>query len=104
MAQHASKHAAFQALTANRLLDGEVVYFTESGTWVEDFAAALVVESAKAQDLLTRATSGDYEAHIIEPYLFEVADGVPVSVREIIRAKGPTIHSHFTKPFSDKSV
>lgn len=97
MAQHASKHAEFQAITANRLLDGEVVYFTEQKEWVEDFASACIVAKDQAAALLAAATAGDFEAHIIEPYLFEVADGKPVSVREIIRAKGPTCATHLGK-------
>ena len=87
MAQHSAKGARFQAVTANRLTDGEVVNFT----------AAEVVEGAEAADaLFARATPADFESRVLGAYLFEVLeDGAagykPASVRENIRAKGPTI-------------
>ena len=96
MAQHSAKGARFQAVTANRLSDGEVVYFAHQG-WVENFAQAEIADGAEAaQKLLARAMPDDYEAHILEPYLFEVMEDAannynPASVREIIRAKGPTV-------------
>ena len=37
MAQHSAKGARFQAVTANRLTDGEVVYFTADNQWAENF-------------------------------------------------------------------
>ncbi len=94
MAQHSAKGARFQAVTANRLGDGEVMYFVGQG-WVEDFTAAEVVDGVDAGDaLLVCAMSDDFESHVLDPYLFEVLeDGAfykPASVREVIRAKGPT--------------
>ncbi len=96
MAQHSAKGARFQAVTANRLSDGEVVYLAPDNQWVEAFAAADIADGSEAGDaLLARATPDNFEAHILEPYLFEVlAEGsayAPASVREIIRAKGPTV-------------
>jgi hypothetical protein len=46
--------------------------------------------------LLTRATPADVEAYVLGVYLFEVVEAdeqafAPASVRESIRAKGPTI-------------
>ena len=96
MAQHSAKGARFQAVTANRLTDGEVVYLSVDNLWVEDFAAAEIADGAKAADaLLARAMPADFELVVLEPYLFEVLeDGAgfkPASVREIIRAAGPTV-------------
>ncbi len=97
MAQHSAKGARFQAVTANRLTDGEVVYFTADGQWAENFTAAEVVEGAEAADaLFARATPADFESRVLGAYLFEVleegaAGYKPASVRENIRAKGPTI-------------
>ena len=96
MAQHAAKGARFQAVTANRLSDGEVVYFSADNRWVESFTEADVADGTEAAEaLLARAMPDDFEAHVLEPYLFEVLeDGrfyKPASVRETIRAAGPTV-------------
>ena len=97
MAQHSSKGARFQAVTANRLLDGEVVYFTIDNSWTEAFGEAEIADGPEAAEaLLARAVPDGFEKQVLEPYLFETiedeAEGFrPVSVREIIRAKGPTV-------------
>ena len=96
MAQHAAKGARFQAVTANRLTDGEVVYLAANNRWVEGFAAADIVDGAEAAEaLLARAMPADFELSVLEPYLFEVLEEnggyKPASVREIIRAAGPTV-------------
>ena len=96
MAQHSSKGARFQAVTANRLSDGEVVYLTPDNQWAETFAAADITDGPEAGDvLLARALPADFELHVLEPYLFEVLQDAshfkPASVREIIRAAGPTV-------------
>ena len=96
MAQHSSKGARFQVVTANRLSDGEVVYLTADNQWAETFPAADIADGAAAGEaLLARALPADFELHVLEPYLFEVLqDGAhfkPASVREIIRAAGPTV-------------
>jgi hypothetical protein len=96
MAQHAAKGARFQAVTANRLSDGEVVYWAEDNHWVEDFSAAAIADGAEASEaLLARAMPADFELAVLEPYLFEVleegAGFKPASVRETIRAHGPTV-------------
>lgn len=100
MAQHRNKHAALQAATANRLKDGETVYFTQSGEWAESLAQA---EQARGADagaaLLARAQAAGET--VIEPYLFELKEegkGThPASMRERIRAVGPTTHDAFSK-------
>lgn len=96
MAQHVNKRATVQAVTANRLLDGEVVYLTAGDAWSESIHDAAIAEGKEAcAALLEKATPGLESQLIVEPYLFEVArEGdqvVPASVREKIRMAGPTI-------------
>jgi sulfite reductase (NADPH) hemoprotein beta-component len=82
-----------KALTANRLIDGEVVFW-KAGSWIERFADAqffadddgagpAAVETAKAQPTV-----------VVEPYLIDVVEApggwAPVSYRERLRALGPT--------------
>jgi len=110
MAQHSAKGAQFQAVTGNRLVDGEVVYFTASGSWAEAFTDAAIAEGGEAAEaLLAQASPADIEAHVLDPYLFEViarAEGGydPASVREIIRAKGPTIRPDLGKQAAQETA
>jgi len=81
-------------LTANRLADGEVVYWRR-GSWVEALGAADVFpDESMARQALGAADASVRERIVVNPYLFAVrssADGVrPVEEREIIRAAGPT--------------
>ncbi|MEL6966676.1 MAG: DUF2849 domain-containing protein [Pseudomonadota bacterium] len=82
--------------TANRLLDGEVVWLGRGGTWVErvDLAFLAKTESESAA-LAEIAQQADADNIVVEPYAIEanVEQGVitPVRFRERIRAAGPTI-------------
>lgn len=96
MAQHTRKGAQFQAVTANRLSDGIVVYLTAAGRWSESLQEADVAEGKEAAEaLLARSEPAVADNTVVEPYLFEVAkeDGVirAASVREVIRQAGPTV-------------
>jgi hypothetical protein len=96
MAQHTRKGAQFQALTANRLSDGIVVYLTADDRWSESLQEAEVAEGKEAAEaLLARAEPTVADNTVVEPYLFEVAkeaDGIrAASVRETIRQAGPTV-------------
>ena len=81
-----------KALTANRLADGEVVFWT-GDAWSERFVdARLFDENADAEAAEAHAKSAIVE--LVDPYLIDIAavDGgvVPVSYRERLRALGPT--------------
>ena len=96
MAQHSRKGAQFQALTANRLADGIVVYLTADNRWSEPLQDADVTEGKEAGEALLARAQAPVDGNIVvEPYLFEVAredDGIrAASVRETIRQAGPTV-------------
>ena len=81
-----------RALTANRLIDGEVVFWAH-GRWVERFGEAeLFAEDASAE--AAEASGKAQPTVVVEPYLIDVidADGgpAPLSYRERLRALGPT--------------
>lgn len=102
MAQHTRKGAQFQALTANRLSDGIVVYLTKEDRWSESLQDADVAEGKEAGEaLLARATPSVEANEVVEPYLFEVSledESVrAVSVRETIRQAGPTVRRDLGK-------
>ncbi len=90
-----------QVLTANRLVDGIVVYW-QGGVWREALAAAEIFkEAADAKTALEGAAAAVRDRVVVNPYLFEVRfeDGVavPVKERERVRAAGPTIHPDLGK-------
>ncbi|MER2606861.1 MAG: DUF2849 domain-containing protein [Siculibacillus sp.] len=91
-----------QIVTANRLIDGRVVFRDLAGRWVEDFTAAVVVDAAAAAAVVA-ASAADVAARlIVEPYAVDVirADGglTPKAVRERIRITGPTSGSERALP------
>jgi sulfite reductase (NADPH) hemoprotein beta-component len=86
-----------QVLTANRLLDGDVVFWSGQG-WVDQFAEAeRFAASAPAEAALAAAKA--QTTLLIDAYLIDlVEDGsAPVSFRERIRALGPTDHLELGK-------
>jgi hypothetical protein len=90
-----------QMLTANRLRDGDVLYWKD-GDWVETLAAGEVFPDAAAADAaLAAAQAYVTGCVVVNPYLFDVrvdADGIhPVKEREIIRAAGPTVRTDLGK-------
>lgn len=83
-----------QMLTANRLIDGEVLYW-QDGQWLPDFADGTVYDDPKAADAALAAAQAFVKDNVVvSPYLFDVrrtAKGIePVKEREIIRAAGPS--------------
>jgi sulfite reductase (NADPH) hemoprotein beta-component len=86
----------FQIVTANRLIDGAVVYLTEGSGWSQSIGEGRLAEDKeKAKDLLAGAERAVEQRQVISPYLIEVtADGVairPVRYKELIRATGPSV-------------
>ena len=81
-------------VSANRLVDGVVVFLDEAGQWTDRLQMAAVARDARGGDvLLERARAEAYG--VIDPLLVAVteeADGAlePVSLREKIRASGLT--------------
>lgn len=84
-------------LSANDLLDGDVVFLDASGGWTPDPGEAAVAhdrEQAARMEAAGRAASATNR--IVDPYLVEVvvdADGFPRAshFREAIRQTGPTV-------------
>jgi hypothetical protein len=81
-----------KALTANRLADGEVVFW-RAGDWVERFADAEIFSDEAAAEMAETRARGQITI-LVDPYLIEVAseDGAsaPLAYRERLRALGPT--------------
>lgn len=88
-----------KALTANRLRDGEVVFWRD-GQWVERFTEAQLFDDAE----LAEAAEAHAKAAltvVVDAYLIDIveSDGrwAPLSFRERIRALGPSNHPQHGK-------
>jgi hypothetical protein len=88
-----------RALTANRLDDGETVFWNE-GRWVDRFAEAQLFEAQPEAEAAEAAAKSALTV-VVDPYLIDVmrADDIwaPVSYRERIRCLGPTNHPQHGK-------
>lgn len=83
--------------TANRLLDGLVVFLDGQGEWTRDLQAATVVEDDAEVARLERDAVAAAKANIVvDPYLIQVTPQnghgfIPVANRERMRRNGPTV-------------
>jgi hypothetical protein len=88
-----------RALTANRLDDGEVVFW-RAGDWIERFAEAEMFEDGAAAEA-AEAHAKNQQTLVVDPYLIDIIttdEGLaPLSYRERLRALGPTNHLHHGK-------
>lgn len=85
-----------QAITANRLADGRVVYVDAGGAWVTDFARAQTLDAGDEERWLARARADEVAGVVVNPYAIALAEGsepVPATLRELIRARGPTVET-----------
>src|ERR1700689_3398338 len=97
-----------QVLTANRLRDGEVVYWLD-GAWVERFVTAEVFPDKPEADAALARAGGDVTARmVVAPYLFPVRfEGErlrAVEEREIVRSEGPSVRRDLGKQAGGKQA
>jgi len=82
-----------KAITANRLLDGEVVFW-KAGRWVEAFGDAQLFDNDDAAVEAAVATGKGQPTIVVDVYPIDLTPSeghwAPVSYRERIRALGPT--------------
>ncbi len=98
----AKKGELRQALTANRLKDGLVVFMTDGGAWspwIED--SAIVTSKETALELEGKGNIAAKANVVVGPYLIDVVDdnGRPRAalIREHIRTLGPTVRTDLGK-------
>ena len=87
-----------KAITANRLLDGDVVFW-KSGQWVERFGDAQLFGEDQAADVEAAVAKGKSQPTVVVdvyPIDLTPSEGhwAPVSYRERIRALGPSNLNH----------
>jgi hypothetical protein len=82
-----------QIVSANTLLEGDVVYLDRAHGWTRALAEAAVAHSADEALALLKAAA--QPARVVDPYLADVAlDPVqpprPLHYREVFRTRGPS--------------
>ncbi|WP_375265033.1 DUF2849 domain-containing protein [Planktotalea sp.] len=86
-----------KVITANALLEGDVVYLTNADTWTRNLSdAVLLTDEADAELRLLQAAAqtGD----VVGAYLADMQSGPdgpePTHFREAFRRKGPSNYAH----------
>jgi sulfite reductase (NADPH) hemoprotein beta-component len=84
-----------RVVTANRLTDGVIVWLDARNSWVEEVAEAAIVEGEALETALQFAAAEEKRRIVVGAYPVIVtrsSEGpLPMSVRERIRAVGPTV-------------
>jgi hypothetical protein len=85
-----------KVLTGNRLIDGEAVWYSQDGRWIETLAGAEVAQDKAAEERLEAIGKAAFANNIVldvDMIDVDLVDGeiVPLRLRERIRAAGPTI-------------
>jgi len=83
-----------QVASANRLVDGVVVFLDDAGQWTERLDRAALARDQRSSDILLDRARAE-AASVVDPFLVAVAEtddgGIePLSLREKIRASGLT--------------
>ena len=82
-----------QIISANDLMDGDVVYLDADGGWTRALSnAALITDKERAKTLLAEAKR--QPGTVIDPYLLDViaepGRTTPMHIRERLRESGPS--------------
>jgi len=85
-------------ITANRLTDGAVVYLGPDARWSAAIeAASLAADAASEAALAAIAEDAVRARRVVQPYVIEVetegARIMPLKLKELIRARGPSIEN-----------
>jgi hypothetical protein len=97
---------SLKVLTANRLTDGEAVWFGAGGQWIETLQGAEAAETPELIEALEAVAARDVAANlVIDAAIIDVkrVDGAlfPVRLRERIRATGATFRTDLGKQAKD---
>ncbi|KFL88670.1 hypothetical protein AmDm5_2672 [Acetobacter malorum] len=87
-------------ITANRLLDGRIVWLAADGQWATLIEDAKLYSNSAVEEALKACNARAQEEALVGIYGVQVtqtASGpLPVTSRERIRAAGPSVHPDFT--------
>lgn len=88
-------------VTANSLLEGNVIYLTPDMNWSREHADAQLLNSQADADAMLKNAEQDFD-HIVGAYLADARVGenghvVPVHFRETFRTRGPSNYPNHGK-------
>ena len=97
---------SLKVLTANRLTDGEAVWFGAGGQWIETLQGAETADTPENVQALEAVAARDVAGNlVVDVAIIDVkrVDGAlfPVRLRERIRATGPTFRTDLGKQAKD---
>lgn len=85
-----------KVVTANALLEGDVIYLTAEDEWTRDHAKAELIEDEAIAQL--RLLHAEQQIDVVGAVLADARQGPngpePVHFREAFRAKGPSNYAH----------
>lgn len=88
-----------KAITAWETTTGHVLWMRADGTWTKNIAEIGTFTDEAAEAALAAATAS--EAYVTDPYFMQVTQDGQIdgreTLREKIRAQGPTCHPQFAK-------
>lgn len=92
-------------LTANRLLDGRIVWLATDGSWQLKLEQAKIFPNDEVESALSEQVQNAQKNQLVGVYGVQVhytAQNllVPVTSREQIRAAGPSVHPEFVPEWS----
>jgi len=92
-----SRENVAQVVTANALVEGDVVWLADGGTWTRDFRAARVFADADGARVALGAANRRTD-EVVGCYLADVRltpqGHEPAHFREDFRRKGPSNYAH----------
>ena len=92
-----SSRSGTVVVTANRLRDGRVVWYGPNDTWVERIAGAAIFPVADDGVAVEQAQIWARREVVVDVYAVPVEtendDVVPVTMRERVRAEGPSVRT-----------
>lgn len=90
----------YSVVTANRLLDGRIVWLDEHGKWQLTIAPARLFPNGEIEEVIHHQNARAADDEVVGVYGVQVEqtpDGpCPRTTRERIRADGPSVHAEFT--------
>ncbi len=94
-----------QAITASRLNDGAVVFLGADATWTERLDGARLFGTKDDAAIGLEAAKRDEGRNlVVDVYAIDISTkgggAVPTKLRELIRARGPSVHPEHAKPGS----
>ena len=86
-----------KVVTANALLEGDAIWFTQTNEWTRDIAQAELITDEAQGDLRLLEAIAD-QSVVAGVYLADAKAGPngpePVHFREIFRTRGPSNYAH----------